>query len=152
MPLTPEQIECWYDWDTFRQWMGLVHPEIPVPNQKDGCVDELKRLFRNHTGLQDDLIQAIRQAPGDRASVIYEAQEDGWWPEEEVVADIRQAPGERAWAIYQAHEEGWWPEEEVVADIRQAPGDRASVIYRAQEDGWWPEGKEEDNVADAGTD
>ena len=123
MPLTPEQIECWYDWDTFRQWMGLVHPEIPVPNQKDGCVDELKRLFRNHTGLQDDLIQAIRQAPRNRAMVIY-----------------------------YAHEDGWWPEEEAVADIRQAPGDRASVIYRAQEDGWWPEGKEEDNVADAGTD
>ena len=103
-----DDITCTYDWKTFRRWMSRAHPEISVPDE--GCMRELDALFAAHDGLRDELIEAVRKAPGNRAMAIYRARRDGWWPADEAVADIRDAPGNRATVIWLARHDGWWPE------------------------------------------
>ena len=125
-----------YTWPAFLRWGKRRFPKEEIP--ENGCMLELLQIFKRNPQLKAALIENIRVAPGDRASAIYCARRDGWWPPESAVEDIRVAPGDRALAIYYARRDGWWPKKSAVADIRKASGNRAWAIYYARSDDWWP--------------
>ena len=98
-----------YSWPALRTWLTEIgEPLDGVP--EDGCVKELRALFKKRRGLKRRLIADIRNASGDVACAICSARCAGWWPKSTAVADIRNASGDVACAIYRARRDGWWPD------------------------------------------
>ena len=72
----------------------------------------MKDLLQANNISLSDLCDRIRRMDGNRAWVIYQAKNDGWWIGD-ACADIRDTGGDDvAWAICMAKEAGWWVEGE----------------------------------------
>ena len=127
-----------YSFKEFRRHFKAKYPGVQC-SEKGGVNEMLTTIAKVGLSVKN-LCDYIRQAPGNRAEIIYYAKRHGWW-EGDACEDIRQAPGNGALAIYRAKRDGWW-EGDACEDIRKvtgtfAPGDLVWAIHNAKRDGWW---------------